>query len=215
MNLIMQIILVCNGIISVNQLDSFSGHNISSDRLKKATGWTGNEMKHKWVLDIGCGSGRFSEVALKAGAKVVAIDYSSAVDACYENLIGHDNIYIVQANIYELPFIKGSFDFVYALGVLQHTPDVSKAFLSLPPMLKSGGKLCVDYYEKKWAINILPKYWLRPITKHIPKPILFKLLKTGGTITFHKSNTWYDTYCRALFKKISTRCKLLQHTSVK
>ena len=162
---------------SKTQLDSFSGHNISSDRFWKATGWTGNEMKHKWVLDIGCGSGIFSEVALKAGAKVVAIDYSSAVDACYENLIGHDNIYIVQANIYELPFVKGSFDFVYALGVLQHTPDISKAFLSLPPMLKSGGKLCVDYYEKKWAINILPKYWLRPITKHIPKPILFKLLK--------------------------------------
>ena len=162
---------------SKTQLDSFSGHNISSDRFWKATGWTENEMKDKWVLDIGCGSGRFAEVALKVGAKVVAIDYSSAVDACYENLIGHDNIFIVQADIYELPFVKSSFDFVYSLGVLQHTPDVFNAFLSLPPMLLSGGKLCVDYYEKKWITIFLPKYWLRPITKHIPKPILFKLLK--------------------------------------
>ena len=35
----------------------------------------------KWVLDAGCGMGRFAEIALKIGAQVVALDYSNAVDA--------------------------------------------------------------------------------------------------------------------------------------
>ena len=91
---------------SKTQLDSYSGQAISSDRFWKATGWISSEMKGKWILDVGCGSGRFAEVALSAGAKVVALDYSSAVDACYRNFMGHPNLYVVQGDIYELPFEK-------------------------------------------------------------------------------------------------------------
>jgi len=69
----------------------------------------------------------------------VALDYSSAVDACYANLKHHPNLHIVQGDIYALPFEPGNFQFVYSLGVLQHTPNVAAAFAALPPMLKGGG----------------------------------------------------------------------------
>ena len=121
------------------QLDSHSGHPISANRFWKATGWHATEMKDAWVLDVGCGSGRFAEVALNAGAHVVALDYSSAVDACYTNLENHPNLYVVQGDIYALPFVPESFDYVYSLGVLQHTPDVGSAFAALPRMLAGGG----------------------------------------------------------------------------
>jgi len=52
-------------------------------------------MKGKWVLDAGCGSGRFAEIALATGANVVALDYSSAIDACWNNLKENPNLYIV------------------------------------------------------------------------------------------------------------------------
>ena len=68
------------------QLDSHSGYPISANRFWKATDWRPAVMKGKWVLDAGCGAGRFAEVALNAGANVVALDYSSAVDALYANL---------------------------------------------------------------------------------------------------------------------------------
>ena len=159
------------------QLDSHSGMPISSARFWLATNWAPADLKGWWVLDVGCGAGRFAEVALKAGAKVVALDYSSAVDACYSNLKHHPNLHVVQGDIYALPFALGAFQYVYSLGVLQHTPDVAKAFAALPPMVRGGGQLCVDYYEKSWKSIFHPKYWLRPISKRLAKTTLFSLLQ--------------------------------------
>ncbi len=155
------------------QLDSYSGHSISAERFWKATGWHQNDLKDQWVLDVGCGAGRFAEVVLNAGAKVVALDYSSAVDACYANLKHHPNLHVVQGDIYALPFERESFSFVYSLGVLQHTPDVAKAFAALPNMVALEGHLCADFYWKRFRTMLHMKYLLRPITKRMPQQKLF------------------------------------------
>ncbi len=173
---------------SKTQLDSHSGHSISSNRFWKTTNWKDSEMKDKWVLDVGCGSGRFTEIALDAGAKVVALDYSSAVDACYSNFINHPNLHVVQGDIYELPFNLEVFSFIYSLGVLQHTPNPELAFNALPKVLKNNGRICVDYYEKSWKSLLLLKYWLRPITKRLPKKTLFKLLQKITPFLLSASN---------------------------
>jgi ubiquinone/menaquinone biosynthesis C-methylase UbiE/uncharacterized protein YbaR (Trm112 family) len=159
------------------QLDSYSGHPISANRFWKATGWHPENMAGQWVLDAGCGAGRFAEVALQAGTKVIALDCSSAVDACYANLKHHPNLHVVQGDMYALPFVRDFFPFVYSLGVLQHTPDVAKAFAALPPMVARGGQLCVDFYERSWKCWLWPKYWIRPITKQMSQERLFKILQ--------------------------------------
>ena len=158
------------------QLDSFSGHPISANRFWKATGWTREQIGGKWVLDVGCGAGRFAEIALNAGAKVVALDFSEAVDACYENLRHFPNLHVIQGDVYALPLTRNFFDFVYSLGVLQHTPDVGKAFHALPPMLKNGGGLCVDFYWKRLRSLLHSKYLFRPVTKRLPQHELFAML---------------------------------------
>lgn len=157
------------------QLDSFSGQPISAQRFWKATAWRPADLRDAWVLDVGCGAGRFAEVALNAGARVVALDYSAAVDACMQNLGDTPTLDVVQGDIYALPFAARTFQFVYSLGVLQHTPDVGRAFAALPPMLAGGGRLCVDFYEKSWRSALLPKYWLRPFTRRLPRAKLFAL----------------------------------------
>ncbi|MBF0420158.1 MAG: methyltransferase domain-containing protein [Magnetococcales bacterium] len=159
------------------QLDSHSGLPISTDRFWQATGWQPDAMKDQWVLDAGCGAGRFAEVALLAGAKVVALDYSSAVDACYANLEHYPNLHVVQGDIYALPFVPETFSFVYSLGVLQHTPDVAKAFASLPPMVRRGGHLCADFYWKRFRTILHAKYLFRPFTKRMNQVKLFQLLE--------------------------------------
>ncbi|MBF0414782.1 MAG: methyltransferase domain-containing protein [Magnetococcales bacterium] len=159
------------------QLDSHSGLSISNDRFWQATGWQPDAMKDQWVLDAGCGAGRFAEVALLAGANVVALDYSSAVDACYANLGHFPNLHVVQGDIYALPFVPEFFSFVYSLGVLQHTPDVARAFASLPPMVCRGGHLCADFYWKRFRTILHAKYLFRPFTKHMNQTKLFQLLE--------------------------------------
>ncbi len=158
------------------QLDSYSGVEISADRFWKATNWSKEELRDKWVLDVGCGSGRFAEIALKAGAQVVALDYSSAVDACRENLNHFPNLHIVQGDIFHLPFAPESFSFVYSLGVLQHTPNPKKAFFSMIPIIKPGGSFCVDCYWRRLSSLFHAKYIFRVGTKHMNHERLFSLL---------------------------------------
>lgn len=161
------------------QLDSHSGQPISARRFWESTGWRPADLAGKLVLDAGCGAGRFAEVALQAGATLVALDYSSAVDACYANLGHYDNLHVVQGDIYALPFAPGSFPYVYSLGVLQHTPDVARAFAALPPMVSPAGQLCVDFYGLGVGTLLHAKYLVRPLTKHLPQQTLFRILQTA------------------------------------
>jgi len=144
------------------QLDSHSGHPISANRFWNATGWRPEDIAGQWVLDAGCGAGRFAEVALDAGANMVALDYSSAVDACYANLKHHPNLHVVQGDIYALPFERASFPFVYSLGVLQHTPDVAKAFAALPPLVAGGGAVVRGLLPEVLEIDSSPQILAAP-----------------------------------------------------
>src|SRR5262245_31660238 len=112
------------------QLDSKNGTDFSRQRFYSITEWAPAALKDKLVLDAGCGAGRFSEVLLQDGAEVVAVDLSSAVDACRQNLRGHPRFHCVQASLYELPFRDAAFDIVSCIGVVQHTPDPKRTVSS-------------------------------------------------------------------------------------
>ena len=159
------------------QLDSRSGIDASADRFWSATDWSPNDLQGKVVLDAGCGAGRFAEIAAGAGAFVVCIDFSSAVSATKQNLGDQKDVLILQADINNLPFARESFDCVYSLGVLQHTPNPEQSFKSLPEFLRPDGRFCADFYEKSWRSLFHPKYWLRPITTRMSDGIVLRLLK--------------------------------------
>lgn len=157
------------------QLDSQNGTRYSRTRFYSITEWEPSALKGKMVLDAGCGAGRFSEVILEDGAEVVAVDLSNAVDACRQNLSSHSRLHVVQASIYELPFRDGTFDYVYCIGVIQHTPDPRRSVLSLLPKTAIGGKAGLWIYELNWKAFIGTvgfKYLLRPWTKRMKLPAL-------------------------------------------
>lgn len=64
------------------QYDSYSGIPASERRFFSQTGWP-RDMRGELILEVGSGSGRFTEQAAKTGATVVSLDYSYAVDANY------------------------------------------------------------------------------------------------------------------------------------
>ena len=154
------------------QLDSHNGSQFSRERFLSITGWQPAEFAGKCVLDVGCGSGRFAEIALDFGARVVAMDLSSAVEACKNNLGHHPNLDVVQASIYDLPFQPASFDFVYSIGVIQHTPDPRRSVMEICRMVKPGGRIALWIYERDWKSHIGTvgfKYLLRPLTKRLSR----------------------------------------------
>jgi SAM-dependent methyltransferase len=162
------------------QLDSHTGSGLSRRRFLDQSGWTATDLRGALVLDAGCGSGRFAEIALDLGAEVVAIDYSSAVDACARNLAAYVGLHVIQADIYSLPFAPESFDFVYSFGVIQHTPDVRRTVASLVRQMKPGGRIAIDAYRKGWHQLLHPKFWLRPFTRRIPPEQLLSWVERLG-----------------------------------
>lgn len=158
------------------QYDSYNGTNISETRFFEETHWP-RELHGSTVLEIGSGSGRFTEQAASTRAMVVSLDYSYAVDANYASNGHKDNVLIVQGDIYSMPFKANFFDRIFCIGVLQHTPDVERAFFSLPKYLKPGGNLVIDIYRRNWMYLLTTHYWLRPITKRLPAETLYKLVE--------------------------------------
>lgn len=149
------------------QVDSANGSRVSEDAFAHKTGFTPAELRGKWVLDVGCGAGRFLDIASRWGARAVGIDFSFAVEAAQNNVGGRDNVDVIQADVFHLPFRTEVFDAILSLGVLHHTRDTREAFLSLPKHLKEGGSIAVWlYYYTDRLYNRATDFWrrlLRPL----------------------------------------------------
>ncbi|HVL68419.1 MAG TPA: class I SAM-dependent methyltransferase [Vicinamibacterales bacterium] len=155
------------------QYDSYSGIDVSESRFFDQTHWP-RRMPGELILEAGSGSGRFTEQAARTGATVVSFDYSYAVDANYASNGAKENVLIVQADVFAMPFRRGSFDRVFCFGMLQHTPDPRRAFLALPPMLKPGGEVVADIYKATFFRALLhTKYYVRPLTRRLPPERLY------------------------------------------
>ncbi|MCX8020059.1 MAG: class I SAM-dependent methyltransferase [Chitinophagaceae bacterium] len=152
----------------------------SYERFFKVTGWDKEDLTGKYILEAGCGAGRFSQIVLDyTKAILYSFDYSNAVEANLKNNGHHgDRLKLFQANIYEMPFPDNSFDKVFCFGVLQHTPDVKKSVQCLIQKVKPGGEVVVDFYPiKGWWTKIHIKYLLRPFTKKMNHEKLLRLIE--------------------------------------
>jgi 2-polyprenyl-3-methyl-5-hydroxy-6-metoxy-1,4-benzoquinol methylase len=166
------------------QIDSSVKTNRSESRFLDETLWDSNVLNGKYVLDAGCGAGRFSEVALKFGANLIAVDFSSAVDTAFKNLKS-DSKLVIQADLSYLPIKSNSLDYVYCIGVLQHTKDPESIVRELIRCLKPDGELTLTFYENSsWHVRLYSKYLIRPVTKRIPSHFLLKLLIKTSVIWF-------------------------------
>lgn len=161
---------------ATTQLDSVSKSSRSRDAFVEKTGWDLADLRGRTVLDAGCGMGRFAEICADAGAEVWGVDLSEAVEAAVGNLGSRTNVRLLQADIMALPFADSSFDFVYSIGVLHHTPDTRAAFLQLARLVKPGGRISIWVYSKRLRAFVGSEL-LRPLTSRMPKPTLLRLCR--------------------------------------
>ena len=169
------------------QLDSVSGTTESLDAFVAKAGF--KDLEGKLVLDVGCGAGRYMEIAQKFGGKVVGIDASTSVYSARRNLDGVD---IIRADIFNLPFRDGVFDRIFSIGVLHHTNDTRAAFLQLPRLLKHGGEIAVwvcpvgGFVQR--ALNAVSDFY-RLFTTQLPLRLMYALCHLAVPI-YHLKRIW-------------------------
>jgi SAM-dependent methyltransferase len=133
-----------------------------------------NLLRGSLFLDAGCGAGRYSVVASSFGAHVIAIDLSTeAVQSTLEISRDLPNIDVVQGSLLSIPFKKNTFDIVFCVGVLHHTPDILNGFMNLTHVLRENGLMILGVY-KLYSFSNLYKF-LRKITVRLPHGILYAL----------------------------------------
>jgi len=138
----------------------------------------GSDLESKVVLDAGCGMGRYLRIAAESPAGlIVGLDLSRAVVAARELTARLSQVALVRGDLLKLPFAPRSFDQIYSLGVLDHTPDARAAFLSLARLLKPGGRIVVWVYPRQrrlveWMMSAqravstrLPLGWLEGLCR--------------------------------------------------
>jgi SAM-dependent methyltransferase/uncharacterized protein YbaR (Trm112 family) len=114
----------------------------------------------KTVLDAGCGKGRHAMLAARFGAReVIGIDVAGgSVRAAFRNTRELKNVHIIRADIYDLPFRREAFDYIYSIGVLHHLPNPREGFLRLVKPLKRDGRISVWVYAWEgnwWVIRLV------------------------------------------------------------
>jgi SAM-dependent methyltransferase len=165
------------------QYDSHTGTTRTADRLWRTTKWNPAELAGRTVLEAGCGAGRFTEILLGAGAKVVAFDMSEAALVAFAQNRDKGELRMFRGDILAPPLKPRSFDFVFCHGVVQHTPDPAAAIRTLFDLVAPGGRLSLDVYPKldgpspwstpkyfwrRWSVKLRPETLLKIVRFYVP-----------------------------------------------
>lgn len=109
------------------------------------------------LLDVGCGSAVFTADAYRsAGRRLVLVDRSLGMLArAAERLRGHhgDRIAFVQADLFDLPFLHGSFATVACHGLLHLFDDPAPVLRVLRAQATPGGSLYVTSLVAETAVG--------------------------------------------------------------
>ena len=119
-------------------------------------------LRGKFVLDVGCGSGRYMLHALRRGAThVTGVDLSSAMltragGELAEHFDGA-NVRLVQGDLAHLPLPDAQADLTICGLTIGHLADLSNALSELCRVTRPGGSvLCSDVHPTGHALG-----WLR------------------------------------------------------
>lgn len=118
------------------------------------------------LLDVGCGTGLFSDLANKAGAEVTGIDASEALIA--EAVQRNPTIKFLTDEMEELPFADHTFDVVCGFNSFQYAASTKNALIEARRVLKDGGKLAVMIWGNKEDCEAAT--YLRAVGSLLPPP---------------------------------------------
>lgn len=129
----------------------------------------------KKLLEIGCGAGIDLVRFAAGGAVVTGVDLSeTAISLAKKNMAFRNleaDLRVMNGEALEYP--DGTFDAVYAHGVLQYTADIRKMIDESRRVLKPGGDFIAMVYNRKGWLNTMSKFFKVEL-EHEDAPVLNK-----------------------------------------
>ena len=115
-------------------------------------------VKSRTVLEIACGTGNWTQVLAKRAVSVTATDQSlRSLEIAREKVADCKNVTLLQGDAYDLGFVDGSFEVVFAADWWSHIPKaVYPSFLkSVVGTTRAGAKAVfldmsvIDFFRKE------------------------------------------------------------------
>lgn len=166
-----------------SSLHDISYHNPMMRYMRRVEEEILNKYSRKGlILDLGCGTGRYTSFFLERNCEVVAADISyEMLLKTKERITKLNNVLLVQADAGWLPFKENIFDTIIAIfGALNHTPRYKFAIKRLYDSLKPGGILIftvLNAYRIKWFLHEILRY-------HRIKWVVKQILIRNGYLKF-------------------------------
>ena len=110
---------------------------------KECRQYLGN-LKDKRVLEVGCGTGRYFHL-FKTANLLIGTDISmemllQAHERLKRTFIKKDNVFLVKADVRDLPFKQGLFDVIFSIGTIgYHLPFDVKVISEVKQLLSNDG----------------------------------------------------------------------------
>jgi SAM-dependent methyltransferase len=98
------------------------------------------------VLDAGCGSGLFSNLAIKTGAQVIGIDAAPGLLEVARKRNPKNNF--IEEDLEAMPFADNSFDVIVGFNSFQYAGSFENALKEAKRVLKPGGRLVLAIWDK-------------------------------------------------------------------
>lgn len=126
------------------------------------------------VLDVGCAKGFLVLAFANLGVEAYGIDVSPyALDQAPQSIRG--GLMEIDLNKQKLPFDKGTFGLITALGILEYISDLENALAEIRRVIRDDGVLFVrTYYPRSGAKN-----WVQPLFENVKE---FRLRDEGAWI---------------------------------
>lgn len=153
--------------------------------LTEALGVT--DLSGRTFLDIGCGSGLFSLAAHQLGARVRSFDFDPDSVAAAAELrrqhAPHSDWVVEQGSILDEQYVAGfgSFDVVYAWGVLHHTGNLWRAVDAAARLVRPRGLLFISVYNDQGYVS---RRWRRVKKRYNASGRLTRGLLLAGSFAY-------------------------------
>lgn len=129
------------------KFNSFKAEDLASSAAEYFDVWSKADIpKNASLIDVGCGTGRWSRHVADRVGFIEAIDPSNALFSAVKYNEDIQNIRFTKASVGNIPFADGSFDIAMCLGVLHHTPDTQYGIDRIYEKLKKDGWLLLYLY---------------------------------------------------------------------